>query len=137
MWSAERRGRADAAAVQRDLDVIASQLAEERPAENAGWRVTVLPLFDTVVSPELRRSLWITAGAVLFVLLLASASAAGLVLVRSASRERELAVRVALGASRGSLVRLLLLECLVLAVVAGAAGSARGGLGHLAAPRHR
>jgi predicted permease len=115
-------GRADAGAVQRDLDVIASQLAEERPAENAGWRVTVLPLFDTVVSPEVRRSLWITAGAVLFVLLLASASAAGLVLVRSASRERELAVRVALGASRGSLVRLLLLECLVLAVVAGAVG---------------
>ena len=115
-------GRADAAAVQRDLDVIASQLAEERPAENAGWRVTVLPLLDTVVSPEVRRSLWITAGAVLFVLLLASASAAGLVLVRSASRERELAVRVALGASRGSLVRLLLLECLVLAVVAGAVG---------------
>ena len=55
-------------------------------------------------------------------LLLASASAAGLVLVRSASRERELAVRVALGASRGILIRLLLLECLVLAVVAGAVG---------------
>lgn len=116
------RGRADPAAVQRDLDGIAAQLAEERPAENAGWLVTVLPLFDTVVSPELRRSLWITAGAVWFVLLLAITSVAGLVLARSASRERELAVRVALGASRGSLVRLLLLECVVLAIVAGAVG---------------
>jgi predicted permease len=115
-------GRADAATVQRDLDVIAARLAEERPAENAGWRVTVLPLFDMVVRPEVRRSLWITAGAVLFVLLLACTTVAGLVLVRSASRERELAVRVALGASRGSLVRLLLIECLVLAVVAGAVG---------------
>ena len=115
-------GGGDAAAVQRDLDVVAAQLAEERPAENAGWGVRVLPLFDTVVSPELRLSLLITAGAVLFVLVLAIASVAGLVLVRSASRERELAVRVALGASRGSLVRLLLLECLVLAVVAGGAG---------------
>ncbi len=115
-------GRANPDAIRRDLDRIAAQLAEERPAKNAGWRVTVLPLFDTVVSPELRRSLWITAGAVLFVLLLAITSVAGLVLVRSVSRERELAVRVALGASRGSLVRLLLLECVVLAVVAGAAG---------------
>ena len=119
---ARTTGRGDPDAIRRDLDVIAAQLAEERPAENAGWRVTVLPLFDTVVSPELRRSLWITAGAVLFVLLLATTSVAGLVLVRSASRERELAVRVALGASRGSLVRLLLLECVVLATVAGALG---------------
>ena len=119
---ARTTGRADPDAVRRDLDVIAAQLAEERPAENGGWRVTVQSLFDTVVSPELRRSLWITAGAVLFVLLLATTSVAGLVLVRSASRERELAVRVALGASRGSLVRLLLLECLVLSTVAGALG---------------
>lgn len=115
-------GRADPTAVRRDLDAIAAQLATERPAENGGWRVTVLPLFDTVVSPQLRRSLWLTAGAVLFVLLLATTSVAGLVLVRSASRERELAVRVALGASRGSLVRLLLLECVVLATVAGGLG---------------
>lgn len=115
-------GGGDSDAVQRDLDVVAAQLAGERPAENAGWRVRVLPLFDTVVSPELRLSLLITAGAVLFVLVLAIASVAGLVLVRSASRERELAVRVALGASRGSLVRLLLLECIVLSVAASGVG---------------
>lgn len=123
---ARTNGRANPDAVRRDLDVIAAQLSAERPADNAGWRVTVLPLFDTVVSPDLRRSLWITAGAVLFVLLLSATSVAGLVLVRSASRERELAVRVALGASRGSLARLLLLECVVL-------GAAAGGLGLLAA----
>lgn len=119
-------GQPSAALVQRDLDVVAAQLAKERPADNAGWRVTVQPLFDTVISPDLRRSLWLTAGAVLLLLLLAVTSVAGLVLVRSTGRARELAVRVALGASRGSLVRLLLLECLVVAVVA-------GGLGLLAA----
>jgi predicted permease len=115
-------GRPDPSTVQRDLDLIAARLSEERPAQNAGWRTTVQSMFDTVVSAELRRSLWITAGAVLVLLLLAATSVAGLVLVRSGSRERELAVRVALGASRGSLVRLLLLECLVLAAVAGALG---------------
>ena len=118
------KGPADPGRVQRDLDIVADQLAQERPAQNEGWRVTVLPFFDTIVSPELRRSLWITAGAVLFVLVMATISVAGLVLARSASRERELAVRVALGASRGSLVRLLLLECLVLAAVAGGLGLA-------------
>jgi predicted permease len=110
------------AAAARDLETVAAQLAVERPAENRGWSVTVLPLFDVVVSPEFRRSLWIVAGAVLFVLLMASTSAAALLLTRAAGRQRELAVRVALGASRGSLVRLLLLESLVLGVVSGLAG---------------
>jgi predicted permease len=113
---------ADAAAVTRDLDGVAAQLALERPASNRGWSVTVLPLFDFVVSPEFRRSLWIIAGAVLFVLMMAGTSVAGLLLTRAASRQRELAVRVTLGASRGSLVRLLLLECLVLSVAAGIIG---------------
>ena len=110
------------AAVARDLEVIAAQLAVERPANNRGWSVTVLPLFDVVVSPEFRRSLGIVAGAVLFVLMMASTSAAGLLLTRASGRRHELAVRVALGASRGSLVRLLLLESLVLAVASGLGG---------------
>ena len=82
----------------------------------------MLPLFDVVVSPEFRRSLWIVAGAVFFVLLMASVSAAALLLTRASSRQRELAVRVALGASRGSLVRLLLMESLVLGVLSGLTG---------------
>jgi predicted permease len=106
----------------RDLEAVAAQLAVERPGENRGWSVTVLPLFDVVVSPEFRRSLWIVAGGVLFVLLLATLSAAGLLVTRASGRQRELAVRVALGASRGSLVRLLLMESLVLAVASGLAG---------------
>ena len=79
-----------AATVQRDLDAVAAQLAEERPAQNEGWRVAVLPLFDTIVSPELRLSLWLTAGAVLLVLLMATTSVAGLLLARATTREREL-----------------------------------------------
>lgn len=114
---------ADAAAtVARDLEVVAAQLAVERPDENRGWSVTVRPLFDVVVSPEFGRSLWIVAGAVLFVLLMAATSVATLLLARSSGRQRELAVRAALGASRGSLVRLLLLESLVLGLVSGLAG---------------
>jgi putative ABC transport system permease protein len=111
-----------AAAVARDLEMVAAQLAVERPGENRGWSVTVLPLFDVVVSPEFRRSLWIVAGAVLFVLFMASMSAAALLLTRASGRQSELAVRTALGASRGSLVRLLLLESLVLGAISGLAG---------------
>jgi predicted permease len=111
-----------AAAVARELETVAAAIAVERPGENRGWSVTVLPLFDVVVSPDFRRSLWIVAGAVLFVLLLASASAAALLLARASGRQRELAVRTALGASRGSLLRLLLTESLVLGVVSGLAG---------------
>jgi predicted permease len=109
-------------AAARDLEAVAAQLAVERPGENRGWSVTVLPLFDVVVSPEFRRALGIVTGAVIFVLMMASTSAAGLLLARASGRQRELAVRVALGASRGSLVRLLLLESLVLGVVSGLAG---------------
>jgi predicted permease len=115
-------GADPAATVARDLEAVAAQLALERPGENHGWSVTVRPLFDAVVSPEFRRSLGIVAGAVLFVLMMASTSAAGLLLTRASGRQRELAVRVALGASRGSLVRLLLLESLVLALIAGLSG---------------
>jgi predicted permease len=107
------------ATVGRDLDAVAARLAAERPGENRGWSVTVLPLFDVVVSPEFRRALGIVAIAVLFVLMMASASAAGLLLARTSGRQRELAVRLALGASRGSLVRLLLMESLVLAAISG------------------
>jgi predicted permease len=131
------------ASAARDLEAVSAQLAVERPGPNRGWSVTVLPLFDVVVSPEFRRSLGIVAGGVLFVLMMASASAAGLLLARASGRQRELAVRVALGASRGSLVRLLLLESLVLAAFSGLAGllltswgvAALQGLGDATVPR--
>jgi predicted permease len=118
-----------ASTVARDLEGVAAQLAMERPGENGGWGVTVLPLFDVVVSPEFRRSLWIVAGGVFFVLLMASMSAAALLLTRASSRQRELAVRVALGASRGSLIRLLLMESLVLAALSGIGGLLLASLG--------
>ncbi|MGQ0734355.1 MAG: ADOP family duplicated permease [Acidobacteriota bacterium] len=123
---ARQRADGDISAVRRELEAIAAQLDNERAGQVRGWSVTVLPLFDTVVSPEFRRSLWITAGAVLCVLLMAALTVAGLLLMRLSGRGRELAVRVTLGASRGSLVRLLLLECVVLAGAAGAVGLALG-----------
>jgi putative ABC transport system permease protein len=119
---ARTRVAGDVEGVRRDLSAVAAQLARERPAENHGWSVTVRPMFDTVVSPEFRQSVWIIAGAVLFVLVMAGTTVAGLLLARASTRQRELAVRAALGASRGSLVRLLLLESLVLSTVAGVFG---------------
>ena len=108
--------------VRRDLGVVAAQLSDERPGQNRGWSVTVRPLFATVVSPEFARSLWLIMGAVLFTLLMASATVAGLLLARATARDCEFAVRLALGATRGELVRMLLGECLVLAAAAGALG---------------
>jgi putative ABC transport system permease protein len=113
-----------------ELDAIAARLAELHPGANAGLGVRAVPLHEQVTGVSFRAALWTLFGAVAVVLLLACANAAHLILARGMDREREFALRQALGATMPRLMRQAVTENLVLAFVAGIAGLAfaHGGL---------
>jgi putative ABC transport system permease protein len=105
-----------------DMNTIAQQLAQQYPETNNGWSVVARKFYDWVVPEESRRSLLVFAGAVIFVLLIACSNVANLLLARGAARQKEISIRVALGAGRVRIVRQLLAEALLLALIAGGLG---------------
>ena len=130
MWRRERwlhvvgrlRASASPGLAAAQLEAVASRLAHDYPVTNAHATASITPLHDALVG-DTRTPLFVLLGAVSILLLIACVNVANLLLVQAAGRQRELALRLALGAGRGRLVRQALTESLVLSLLGAGIGS--------------
>jgi putative ABC transport system permease protein len=107
---------------QADMDAVATHIAQDNPKSNKGWGVFVEPLKNDFLPSERKQTLWLLLGAVAFILLIACVNVANLLLARGLARQKELAVRSALGASRKNIFEQLITESLLLAIAGGILG---------------
>jgi len=108
---------------EADLDAVAAQLAIDYPDSNKGFDTQVDSLYDSIVPQELRTAMYTLVGAVGLVLLIACANLSSLLLARATARSREIAIYAALGASRGRIIRQMLTETTLLALLGGTLGT--------------
>jgi putative ABC transport system permease protein len=119
---ARLKPRATIAQARAEINSIQARLKRAYPGEAIGTEVAVVPLLHQALGPALRTALWVLWGVVAAVLLIACANVANLMLARAAARQKEIALRLALGAGRGRVMRQLLAESIVLALIGGALG---------------
>ncbi len=118
---ARLRRDVDLQTANTEMTVISRRLEQQYPEDNKSWGAVVIPLHQDLVA-DIRPSLMVLLGAVAFVLLIACANVANLVLARTVGRRKEIGVRLALGASGGRVLRQILCETAVLGVAGGAIG---------------
>src|SRR5688572_15232567 len=120
--SAELKPAVTLEKARAEMSVIGHRLANAYPDTNKGWGIAVDRLADVLIPPQLHTAVTVLFAATLFVLLIGCVNLANLALARSISRESEIAVRAALGASRWRLVRQVLIEHVVIAACGGLVG---------------
>jgi putative ABC transport system permease protein len=112
-----------------ELTSITKGLEETYPASNEGWSADITALRDEFIPNDIKLIILTMMGAVTFVLIIACANVANLMLARASGRQREIAIRSALGAGRGRMIRMLLTESVILALAGGVLGIAVAHLG--------
>ena len=111
---------------QADMDAVAARIAADNPKSNSGWGALVEPYQNDFLSKDRIQTLWLLLGAVGFVLLIACVNVANLLLAKGTARQKEIAVRGSLGATRGQVFAQFLTESSLLAFIGGALGCALG-----------